>query len=218
MTPCQIDETIKDDLHGFEEFLKKLGFKRLEGSIYGVLVLVEENLSAEEIQNFLGLSQSAVSNALKTLVSFNAVVLKNDRDRGCRLYEANEDCLNIVANVFRKRELSIVRDYKLNIKRLKNKAIDNGENEESLRVRRFNSILTVGQLGEVILQFIFTLDEMDSKHRHHIQKITNKLPKVLDLMTQGPELAHDGVNLIKGMVGSRMKGYFGKITGESSEQ
>ena len=55
------------ELKYFEDFLKKIGFKRIEGSVYGYLALSENSLSSEDIQEGLGLSQSAVSNSLKTL-------------------------------------------------------------------------------------------------------------------------------------------------------
>ncbi|MBK23443.1 MAG: hypothetical protein CME70_05495 [Halobacteriovorax sp.] len=205
-------EELLHELKYFEDFLKKIGFKRIEGSVYGFLALSENALSSEDIQEGLGLSQSAVSNALKTLTFYKAVDAREDRNRGCRVYEATEDCLSIVSNVFRKRESDFIREYKLMAERVLKASRAKGATENSVRIKRFKSIVSTCELGEVIIRFIYSLDEMGLSQ--HLPKVTDKLPGVLDLVSNNAEKGIDVANKLKGLVGSRVKNYMGKISGE----
>jgi len=58
----------------FESFLNNIGFKRIDGAIYGLLVLSETPLTSDEIEKTLSLSQSAISLSLKTLTHFGEMV------------------------------------------------------------------------------------------------------------------------------------------------
>lgn len=205
----------KDLLHElkyFEDFLKKIGFKRIEGSVYGFLALSETSLSSEDIQAGLGLSQSAVSNSLKTLSFYKAIESSEDRERGCRVYEASEDCLSIVSNVFKKRESDFIREYKLMAERILKVSREKGATEDSVRIRRFKSIVSTCELGEVIIKFVYSLDEMGLSQ--HLPKVTDKLPNVLELVTTNAEKGLDVANKLKGIVGNRMKNYMGKLSGD----
>ncbi len=205
-------EELLHELKYFEDFLKKIGFKRIEGSVYGFLALSENALSSEDIQEGLGLSQSAVSNSLKTLTFYKAVDAREDRNRGCRVYEATEDCLSIVSNVFRKRESDFIREYKLMAERVLKASRDKGASENSVRIKRFKSIVSTCELGEVIIRFVYSLDEMGLSQ--HLPKVTDKLPGVLDMVSNNAEKGIDVANKIKGLVGNRVKNYMGKISGE----
>ncbi len=205
-------EDLLHELKYFEDFLKKIGFKRIEGSVYGFLALSENSLSSEDIQAGLGLSQSAVSNSLKTLSFYKAIESSEDRDRGCRVYEASEDCLSIVSNVFKKRESDFIREYKLMAERILKVSREKGATENSVRVKRFKSIVSTCELGEVIIKFVYSLDEMGLSQ--HLPKVTDKLPNVLELVTTNAEKGLDVANKLKGIVGSRMKNYMGKLSGD----
>jgi DNA-binding transcriptional regulator GbsR (MarR family) len=205
-------EDLLHELKYFEDFLKKIGFKRIEGSVYGFLALSETSLSSEDIQAGLGLSQSAVSNSLKTLTFYKAIESSEDRERGCRVYEASEDCLSIVSNVFKKRESDFIREYKLMAERILKVSREKGANENSVRVKRFKSIVSTCELGEVIIKFVYSLDEMGLSQ--HLPKVTDKLPNVLELVTSNAEKGLDVANKLKGIVGNRMKNYMGKLSGD----
>ncbi|MFT6069789.1 MAG: DNA-binding transcriptional regulator GbsR (MarR family) [Bacteriovoracaceae bacterium] len=205
-------EDLLHELKYFEDFLKKIGFKRIEGSVYGFLALSETSLSSEDIQAGLGLSQSAVSNSLKTLTFYKAIDSSEDRERGCRVYEASEDCLSIVSNVFKKRESDFIREYKLMAERVLKVSREKGATENSVRVKRFKSIVSTCELGEVIIKFVYSLDEMGLSQ--HLPKVTDKLPNVLELVTTNAEKGLDVANKLKGIVGNRMKNYMGKLSGD----
>lgn len=205
-------DQLLNELKYFEDFLKKIGFKRVEGSVYGYLALSDLALSSEDIQSGLGLSQSAVSNALKTLHFYKAIDISEDRLRGLRVYQASEDCLSIVSNVFKKRESDFIEEYKQMAERVLKASRESGDHEDSVRIRRFKSIVSTCELGEVVIKFIYTLDEMGLGQR--LPKITAKLPVVLDLVFANTEKGIDVANKIKGLVGNKMKNYVGKIIGD----
>ena len=99
-----IEKELLAQITSFEQFFNKIGFKRIEGSIYGLLVLSETPLSSEDIESTLGISQSAISNALKHLAFFGAIESIECRIRRCKLHSPKDDCLDVVASVFRKRQ------------------------------------------------------------------------------------------------------------------
>ena len=59
-----IEPEIQKELPHFEMFFNRIGFKRIDGSVFGLLVLSKKALTSEEIEEALGLSQSAVSLSL----------------------------------------------------------------------------------------------------------------------------------------------------------
>ena len=56
-----IESDFLEEIRHFENFLSRVGFKRIDGAVYGLLVLAKRPLSSEEIEKALDLSQSAVS-------------------------------------------------------------------------------------------------------------------------------------------------------------
>jgi len=211
MTPTNISDDLLKELRHFEEFFKRVGFKRVEGSIYGLLVFSTEALSSEDIQDKLGLSQSAVSNALKTLTFYNSVETSEDRTRGCRVYSATEDCFSIVVNVFRKRETDFLREYKQMAERALDLSRKEGLGSENLRVRRLVSISKTCEFGESIIKFIYSLEESGLKK--NFSAVTDKLPLLFDLVLEGPEKMANASSMLKHLVGNKVKNYMNKQMG-----
>ena len=97
-------DLIQEIVH-FEDFFSRMGFKRIDGSIFGLLVLANRPLTSEEIEETLQLSQSAVSLSLKTLGQIGAIESRDSKSESkAKHHFAKEDSLAIVASVFRKRE------------------------------------------------------------------------------------------------------------------
>lgn len=202
----------RDDLRYFEDFLKSVGFKRIEGAVYGLLVLSIDSLSSEDIQNNLKLSQAAVSNALKTLSFYGAINVSLDSDKGCRVYTANEDCLSIVSNVLQKREAQVVREYKLMMQGLLSKYSNKGKTSLDPRIMRLKSIISTCELGESIISFTTSLDSMRLKDNLYV--VTEKLPQVFNIILSGAEMAQGGAELFKDKVGFKLKHYIKAFKGE----
>lgn len=202
----------KEELRYFEDFLKAVGFKRIEGAVYGLLVMSDRPLSSEEIQQHLEVSQAAVSNSIKTLSFYSAVETSLDRVKGCRVYCASEDCLSIVSNVLQKREALFVREYKLMMQHLLSKQIKKGIDTNDLKIKRLKSIIATCELGESIINFTTSLDTMRLKD--NLQVVTEKMPQVFNVILSGAEMAQGGAELIKDKVGLKLRNYLKAFKGE----
>lgn len=198
--------------------MEKIGFKRIEGKVYGLLVLSEKPLNSVEIQNELELSQSAVSNSLKTLTTYKTVLITTDKDKGCRTYSAVENTLEIVSQVFRKREKEFIRDYKLMAEKLLNKPEFQKLNTNSSRIKRLNSIVKVCQLGDMVINFIISLDELEQKHKNYTDKIIDNLPRAFDLLINTQSTAQEGAKIVKNIVGTKLRSYVEKFQENLNEK
>lgn len=186
-------ELIKELPH-FEMFFNRIGFKRIDGSVFGLLVLAKKPLTSEEIEQALNLSQSAVSLSLKTLTHFGAIETRDMRDgrdsSKAKVHSAKEDSLQIVASVFRKREEEYITDFK----NMAQRVIDRSEGtENSARRKRMQSILSTCEIAQSVMNFVITIAQNKSKdgHEHYAlqyEAMVKRLPKALDLIatTTGP--------------------------------
>ena len=176
-----LSSELQSELRNFEDFLKRIGFKRIHGSIYGLLVMSQTPLSSAEIEKELNLSQSAVSQAIKVLSLYNAVHSHDDRSKNCLVHTAALNTLDIVASVFKKREMETIANYKSMAMRIKSEFEKMGHDEESVPMKRIQSIITTSQLGEVVIDFVVRLSEVQINEK--LQKVTEKLPQILRLVT-----------------------------------
>lgn len=185
------------ELPHFEVFFSRIGLKRIDGSIYGLLVMAKKPLTSEEIEEALGLSQSAVSLSLKTLAHYGAIETINDREHGskAKVHQAREDSLAVVSSVFRKREQEMVSDFKNMAKRILEKSQDE---QTSLRKKRLESIISTCEIAESVMNFIITAvtNKSNLEHNVHYESIIKKLPRALDLLSSAVPLA-DMTNSLK---------------------
>ncbi|MCP4914767.1 MAG: hypothetical protein GY909_16740 [Oligoflexia bacterium] len=188
-----IEPELFQEIAAFETFLSKIGFKRIEGSIFGLLVLAKRPLTSDDIENALGLSQSAVSIAVKNLTHFGAIEVRESRDlahiypffkdKRVKTYIAKEDSLNIVATVFRKREQETIEEFKAMAMRALN--VTDDSIQEDPRKRRLKSIIATCEIAEAVMNFVIGLTQ--KAHSPFYDDIVSKLPKVLDFLSKGQE-------------------------------
>ncbi len=190
-----VEAEILKELPHFEMFFDRIGFKRIDGSVFGLLVLAQKPLTSEEIEEALNLSQSAVSLSLKTLTHFGAIETRDQRDNSkAKVHTAKEDSLNIVASVFRKREEEYIVDFKNMAQRVMEKS--SGEHNLA-RKRRMQSIISTCEIAEAVMNFVITIahnksqmrsKEAEAQYAAHYDAIAKRLPKALDLIatTAGP--------------------------------
>ena len=206
-----IEPEILKELPHFEMFFNRIGFKRIDGSVFGLLVLSQKPLTSEEIEETLNLSQSAVSLSLKTLANFGAIETKDVRENSkARVHSAREDSLSIVASVFRKREEEYINDFKLMALRVLEKS---EANQSKDRKRRMQSIISTCEIAESVMNFVITIAQNKSRENHEqyaaqYEAIVKKLPKALDLIASasGP-LADMTISLKENLTG-RIKNNF----------
>lgn len=180
-----VEPEILNELPHFENFFNRIGFKRIDGSVFGLLVLAKKPLTSEEIEETLNLSQSAVSLSLKTLTHFGAIETRDQRDSSkAKVHSTKEDSLHIVASVFRKREEEYIDDFKNMAQRVLDKSTGS---ENSARRRRMQSIISTCEIAESVMNFVITLAhnksrELSDNHAASYDAIVKRLPKALDLI------------------------------------
>ena len=189
MENSAVEADILKELPHFEIFFSRIGFKRIDGSVFGLLVLAQKPLTSEEIEEILNLSQSAVSISLKTLTHFGAIETRDQRDNSkAKIHSAKEDSLAIVASVFRKREEEYVLDFKNMAKRV----IEKSQGPNNLaRKKRMNSIVSTCEIAESVMNFVISIAQnkaqfksSDNQDYYSAQydAIVKRLPKALDLI------------------------------------
>jgi DNA-binding transcriptional regulator GbsR (MarR family) len=180
-----VEPELMKELPSFEVFFDRIGFKRIDGSVFGLLVLAKKPLTSEEIELTLGLSQSAVSLSLKTLSHFGAIETTGDRDNPgtkAKLHSAKEDSIAIVASVFRKREEEVITDFK----RMAIRVMERSEgSEHASRKKRMQSIITTCEIAESVMNFVITLahNKSRSEYESQYEAMVKRLPKALDLLS-----------------------------------
>ena len=180
-----VEPELMKELPSFEVFFDRIGFKRIDGSVFGLLVLAKKPLTSEEIELTLGLSQSAVSLSLKTLSHFGAIETTGDRHNPgtkAKLHSAKEDSIAIVASVFRKREEEVITDFK----RMAIRVMERSEgSEHASRKKRMQSIITTCEIAESVMNFVITLahNKSRSEYESQYEAMVKRLPKALDLLS-----------------------------------
>lgn len=194
-----VEADILKELPHFENFFNRIGFKRIDGSVFGLLVLSHKPLTSEEIEEALKLSQSAVSLSLKTLAHFGAIETRDLRENSkAKVHTAKEDSLNIVASVFRKRE----EEYIVDFKHMAQRVLDKSAGEENLaRKKRMQSIISTCEIAESVMNFVITIAQNKSRetNEHYAaqyEAIVRRLPRALDMIaTTAMPLADMTINL-----------------------
>jgi DNA-binding transcriptional regulator GbsR (MarR family) len=208
-----IEPELLNEIPAFEEFLKRMGLKRIEGAVYGLLTLSSRPLSSEEIEQTLNLSQSAVSMALKTLTYYGAVETMREREKKGQVHQAKEDSISIVATVFKKREQEAIEEFKNMAQRSQNLI----KNKDDQRYRRLSSIVTTCEMAEVVMNFVIKVASKNITDQH--RDIVAKLPKMLDAILFSEKLEAGGqmaLDITTQLASKFLKDRF-KLKGENSD-
>lgn len=186
-------EDILKELSYFESFFARMGLKRIDGAVYGILALSENPMRSEEIEKYLNLSQSAVSMAIKNLTSLGAVSSLSDQtEKRVKLHYAKLDALSVVASVFRKREQEYVGEFKQMASRLLEKTT---EEQNPKRFKRLHSIIETCETAESVMSFVINITK--NKNTEEAMAIAKKLPLALKMIESGLEPARQVTQSIK---------------------
>lgn len=208
LCPQLIDKELLDELPIFETFLNKIGFKRIDGSVFGLLVLSDIPLTSQDIQANLNISQSAVSQSVKMLESYGAISISEIRSTRTKLYSAKEDSLAMVASLFRKRELEYIEDVRRMTKRVISKTKSKPEYQK--RLERLDSIGLTCDIGEAIINFLIQITH-DNDEYNYKQK-NKRLQSMLELLSTSK---NDGItSAVKSVITSKLKDGLMKFTGD----
>lgn len=153
-----LDEQLTAQLPTFELFFKAIGFKRVHGRVWGLLVLAGEPLSSREIGHELSISQGATSTALNELREWGALASEFDSNRRCHLHAPEGNTLSIIATVFRRREQVVFGRFKQSTATTLNYVRDR-YGEKDPRVLTLRSIITSCEIAEAMMQLLFSTVE-----------------------------------------------------------
>jgi DNA-binding transcriptional regulator GbsR (MarR family) len=202
---------IYKELSHFENFFHRIGFKRVDGSVFGLLVLAQKPLTSEEIEESLKLSQSAVSLSLKTLTHFGAIETRDLRENSkAKDHTAKEDSLAIVASLFKKRE----EEYIIEFKQMAQRVLDKSKGDENAaRRKRMQSIISTCEIAESVINFVITIAHNKSRETHEqytaqYEAIIRRLPKALDMIATTAVPLTDLTNSLKENITERFKNNF----------
>lgn len=206
-----IEPEVIEELTHFEMFFNRIGFKRIDGSVFGLLVLAKKPLTSEEIEEALNLSQSAVSLSLKTLTHFGAIETRDSRENSkAKVHSAREDSLSIVASVFRKREEEYINDFK----NMAQRVLDHSVGTENLaRKKRMQSIISTCEIAESVMNFVITIAHNKSREHNeqyaaHYEAIVKRLPKALDFISNSTAPLTDMTVAFKENITEKFKNNF----------
>lgn len=186
---------IQQSLYEFEVFLKSVGFKRIEGSIYGYLVLSPEPVTLEELHKALGISVGAASQGLNSLTQWGAVDSRYHPDKRAQVHQATQDSLKIVATIFQKREIIAVKSFRENAERAIQLFLELGDAPNSLRIVRLKSIVLTCQTAETVMTFVQNLT--DTQDPDSYGRVLKALPKAFQLAIAGATTTQNVAKKIK---------------------
>ena len=201
-----------EDLRGFEDFFHTIGFKRVDGSVYGLLVLSRVALSSEDIENSLGLSQSATSVSLKKLHHFGAIETRLGREKRMKLHEAKEDSLEIIATLFKKREQENIRNFKNMAEKILSKNPEYAISPRDPRYKKIKSIILTCDIAESVIKFIINLSNLQIPKDYPV--VVKKLPLALDLISQSAQPLVSFTTQIKSTWADRVKSGLSRFSGD----
>jgi len=161
-----LDEHLGEQLAHFELFFKTFGFKRVQGRIWGLLVLAGQPLSSKEVSESLGLSQGATSTALNALTDWGAISSEFSSARRCHLHTPVSNTLSIAATVIRRREQVVFGRFKQASAHILVYVSDR-YGERDPRVLTLRSIISSCEIAEAMMQLVVSsvanaLDDSES--------------------------------------------------------
>ncbi|HJP02014.1 MAG TPA: hypothetical protein QF764_09630 [Planctomycetota bacterium] len=151
----ELDAPLVAQLPTFELFFKTFGFKRMHGSVWGLLVIAEEPLSNKQIAATLGISQGSTSTCLNELSEWGAIHSRFDPARRCNLHAPVGNTLSIVATVFRRREQVVMGKLRQSTEQTLT-YVRERYGDRDPRVLTLRSILSSCEIAEAIMQLVFT--------------------------------------------------------------
>jgi len=151
--PAPTDPELMAELPTFEQFFKTFGFKRMQGRVWGLLVLSTRPLSSREICDTLEISQGAASTTLTELNEWGAITSTFDSSRRCHLHAPVGNALQIAATILRRREQVAFQTFRQTIGRAL-ELITEKHGERDPRVLTLRSILSACDIADAMMKLL----------------------------------------------------------------
>ena len=196
-----LDHALLEQLPTFEALFKVFGFKRVNGRIWGLMVLAGRPLSSQEISTQLGISQGTTSTALNELAEWGATTSEFDSQRRCHLHSAVQNTLAIVAQVIRRREQVVLQQFRVTASRTLDHVIER-YGERDPRVLTLRSIISTCEIAEALMHLVVGVV---ANALEDSQSLLHKVVKAaLRLSSAGPRRTSDASALSASMEALRL--------------
>lgn len=204
-----VEEELKVLLPHYEDFFGRVGFKRIDGAIFGLLCFSKRALTSNEIEETLELSQSAVSQSLKTLAQYSMIGFKDHRElKRQKLHFAKDDALSIVASILRKRELEYLSDFES----MSKKALDLVGGDH--RSERLATILNTATFAKTLTELIINVNkEFDNPYI-----IIEKFPLFISFLKTNVPTITEAKDQFKNSIRNKLNGWLSNIDGPGEAQ
>ena len=144
------------------------GFKENHGRIWAYLYLKNTPTTASELRSALGLSKGAASMLLSDLETWNIVLRFDDKSTKKRRYQANEQLMQMISQVFQNRESGLIQQTIDDLNSAEKLALQ--DNIDSSTLQRLQKMKNLAELMRHILRFVSIASRLD------IQQIISILP------------------------------------------
>ncbi|MEO0649605.1 MAG: hypothetical protein AAFZ65_02860 [Planctomycetota bacterium] len=148
-----LDPELAAEIPAFEQFFKTFGFKRVQGRIWGLLVLSDRPLASKEICEQLEISQAAASTTLNELTEWGAITSTFDSQRRCQLHAPVGNALTIAATILRRREQVAFEQFRHTADRAL-AFVRKRYGERDPRVRTLRSIISACEIAEAVMSLL----------------------------------------------------------------
>lgn len=147
------DPELLAELPTFEQFFKTFGFKRMQGRVWGLLVLSTRPVSCREICDTLEISQGAASTTLTELTEWGAIQSTFDSARRCHLHAPVGNALQIAVTILRRREQVAFQSFRQTIGRAL-EIITRKHGERDPRVLTLRSIISACDIADAMMKLL----------------------------------------------------------------
>ncbi|MHC4895178.1 MAG: GbsR/MarR family transcriptional regulator [Planctomycetota bacterium] len=148
-----LDPELVAEIPAFEQFFKTFGFKRVQGRIWGLLVLSDRPLASKEICEQLEISQAATSTTLNELAEWGAITSTFDSQRRCHLHAPVGNALTIAATILRRREQVAFEQFRHTADRAL-AFVCKRYGERDPRVLTLRSIISACEIAEAVMSLL----------------------------------------------------------------
>jgi DNA-binding transcriptional regulator GbsR (MarR family) len=148
-----IDPELAAEIPAFEQFFKTFGFKRVQGRVWGLLVLSGRPLASKEICEQLEISQAAASTTLNDLSEWGAITSHFDSQRRCHLHAPVGNALSIAATILRRREQVAFEQFRHTADRALH-FVKQRYGERDPRVMTLRSIVSACEIAEALMSLL----------------------------------------------------------------
>lgn len=99
-------------------FIHYWGFKSLQGQIWFLLYITDEEYSTKEIKEIFSISKASASQLINELLDFNVIIKVGLGKHGVDVFKANANILDAIFLVIKNREMNILDSVLENLAKL----------------------------------------------------------------------------------------------------